>query len=111
MKKVGKPMVLRGRMTPNVNGHRINIFDGKYTTGYRILEFHVMPKSPTTESEIFAKIHTSSTSPSVGEVNMGIVSNWHGRPGELLTEAVNLLGNNRPRQYDNRGFVYVELFP
>ncbi len=71
MKKIGQPMVLRGQMAPNVNGHRIHIFDGKYTTGYRILEFHVMPKSPTTESEIFAKIHTSRTSYSVGAVDMG----------------------------------------
>lgn len=106
MKKVGEPMVLRGHMIPQVNGHRIQIFDGKYTTGYRILEFHVVPRTPTNDNEIFAKLHTSKTTASISSVDMTDVQ-------ELAWTVWNAPSASRPSQWsiiDPDNMVIEDLY-
>lgn len=61
VKKIGPEITMAGQMTPRVHGHKLNLFDGSYKTGYRILEFRIFPITPTNENEIFAKAHTSKT--------------------------------------------------
>lgn len=61
----GGTRVLRGQIaagTYNGSENRIQLFDGKYTTGYRIVEFKVMDSSPTANYEIFAKMSTEPKS-------------------------------------------------
>ena len=70
MKKIGTT-VLTGQVTSNTyNGseNRIQLFDGKYTTGYRIVSFKVSPLTPTTSAEVMAKITTEPKS---------TVTNWN----------------------------------
>lgn len=66
MKKIGE-LTLRGRIPVNTNGHRLQIFDGKYTTGYRVKEFIVSTYTPYATEEIVAKLHTSTTTVSIGQ--------------------------------------------
>ena len=51
MKKIGTPLTLRGEVGPQVNGYKINLFDGRFDTGYKILEFQVLPPVPTSSTE------------------------------------------------------------
>ena len=65
MKKVGGLTTVRGRMTAQVNGHRVQLWDGKFTTGFKVVDFRVAPPNPTSDNEIAAKIFTTPTSRSV----------------------------------------------
>ena len=38
--------------------NRLNLFDGKYTTGYRVVEFRICPRAPTQEEEVAAMLTT-----------------------------------------------------
>ena len=71
MKKAGKLLTMRGTIPVNTNGKRIQIFDGKYTTGYRIVEFYCAPENPTEGQSIILKAHTSKTTPSISKFNWG----------------------------------------
>ena len=66
MKRVkGGRKVLRGKIAAGTYQgpeNRIHLFDGKFTTGYRIVEFKVMDSSPTGNYEIFAKLSTEPDS-------------------------------------------------
>ena len=56
---------LTGQITNNTydgSENRIQLFDGKFTTGYRILEFKVTPSIPSTSQEITAKLSTEPKS-------------------------------------------------
>jgi hypothetical protein len=64
-KKIGDIITMRGQIPENVNGKELQIFDGRFDTGYKILEFYVAPSDPTAANEIIAKLHTSSTTPSI----------------------------------------------
>ena len=59
MKKAGKLLTMRGQVTGSVNGHKLQIFDGKYTTGYRVVEFYIAPDNPQDDNKITAKLTTN----------------------------------------------------
>ena len=64
---------LTGQITNNTyNGseNRIHLFDGTFTTGYRIMDFKVAPNVPSTSQEITAKLSTNPKS-TVTEWNWG----------------------------------------
>jgi len=64
-KKIGDIITMRGQVLENVNGHELQLFDGDFSTGYKILEFYISPFNPTEAGEIIAKLHTSSATPSI----------------------------------------------
>lgn len=68
MKKIGK-LVLRGRTGININGFKLQLFDGKYTTGYKITKFVVATHSPSVAEELIAKLHTGPSSLPISEWN------------------------------------------
>ncbi len=63
MKKVGE-YVLMGQIAGNTN-MRFNLFDGLFTTGYRIKEFYLENSSPTDGAEAVAIISTRRKSVTV----------------------------------------------
>ena len=71
MKKAGKLLTMRGSIPMNTNGQRLQIFDGKYTTGYRIVEFYVAPENPSEAQSILMKAFTSKTTPSISKFDWG----------------------------------------
>ena len=70
MKKIGT-LVLRGQVDPNVNGKKLQIFDGKYTTGYKVVSFRVSTYTPYATEEIVAKLHTGKQTVSIGQWDWG----------------------------------------
>ncbi len=66
MKRVRtKDKVLMGQVDGNTYGgseNRIQLFDGKFTTGYMITEFRVIDVNPTTGVELVAKLSTEPKS-------------------------------------------------
>lgn len=57
--------VLRGRITMNTyNGleNRIQLWDGSFKTGYRVVEFRIIPKSPQNQEEVLSIISTEPRS-------------------------------------------------
>ena len=42
--------------------NRIQLFDGKFTTGYRIVSFRIIPSAPLTATEFIAKLSTEPKS-------------------------------------------------
>ena len=62
MKRVkGGLKVVKGQITMNTHSgaeNRIQLFDGKFTTGYRITEFRIVPKSPQNQEEVIAVVST-----------------------------------------------------
>ena len=63
--KIGDIITMRGQIAENVNGKELQVYDGRFDTGYKILEFYIAPSDPTASNEIIAKLHTSSTTPSI----------------------------------------------
>jgi hypothetical protein len=68
-KTIGDIITMRGQIAENTNGVELNLFDGRYDTGFRILEFYIAPSDPTASNEIIAKLHTSATTPSIAVWN------------------------------------------
>ncbi len=66
MKRITKGRrVLTGQLvegTYNESQNRIQLFDGSYKTGYRIVSFKVAPVDPTVSAEIIGKITTEPKS-------------------------------------------------
>ena len=66
MKRVkGGRKVLMGQITTSTYSgieNRIQLFDGKFTTGYRIVEFRVSPDNPVTGEELVGKLTTEPDS-------------------------------------------------
>ena len=66
MKRVkGGTKVVTGSVTTGTyNGqeNKVQLFDGKFTTGYRIVEFKISPNQPTGQYEIIAKLCTEPKS-------------------------------------------------
>jgi hypothetical protein len=57
--------VLMGQITTGTYQgmeNRIQLFDGMFTTGYRIVEFEITPDQPTAQYEIIAKLCTEPKS-------------------------------------------------
>ena len=71
MKRVkGGTRVLTGTVdtgTYNGSENRIQLFDGKFTTGYRIVSFMIVADQPLTTQEFLAKLTTEPDS-TVAEV-------------------------------------------
>jgi len=58
-------VVLTGQLsTGTYSGleNRISLFDGKYTTGYRVVDFRIAPKVPSATYEVTAKLSTEPKS-------------------------------------------------
>lgn len=57
--------VLTGTITEGTysgSENRIQLFDGKFTTGYRVVSFTIAPASPTASQELVAKLSTEPKS-------------------------------------------------
>lgn len=57
--------VLTGQITEGTyqgSENRIHLFDGKYTTGYRIVSFTICPEDPTVANNVIAKVSTEPKS-------------------------------------------------
>jgi len=91
--------ILRGQIATGTyqgSENRIHLFDGVFTTGYRIVEFKVMDGSPTANYEIFAKVSTEPKSnisaPDFSDVQELAYAGWaitnsaNGFEGELIME-------------------------
>jgi len=50
--------VLRGIVGVNTYDTRLHLFDGRFTTGYRVVEFRIIPTEPQGTSEIQAVLTT-----------------------------------------------------
>lgn len=58
MKRVkGGTKVIRGQMLTNTN-LKIQLFDGKFTTGYKVVKFEIMENFPTTGKTMVSKLST-----------------------------------------------------
>tara|TARA_Y100000004_G_scaffold191426_1_gene250207 strand:- start:89 stop:547 length:459 start_codon:yes stop_codon:yes gene_type:complete len=64
MGKKGRRVLMGDLETGTYNGleNRIQLFDGKFTTGFRIVEFKIAPTGPTNPLEIISKISTEPKS-------------------------------------------------
>jgi hypothetical protein len=79
-KKDGPLLTMRGQIDQNLNGHKLNIFDGLYTTGYVIEKFIIAGQDVTSTNELIAKLHTSKTTSSISNWNWNDVQEiaWAG---------------------------------
>ena len=59
----GEEITIKGQITTN-SVHRIDLFDGLFTTGYRLTSFTIAPQSPMTSVEVAAKLSTQELGPS-----------------------------------------------
>ena len=63
MKRVkGGTKVIRGILATGTYNNRIQLFDGKFTTGYRISSLEFMPDDPQSSSEYLIKVSTQPKS-------------------------------------------------
>ena len=65
MKRTKKALVLKGQIalqTYNGLENRLQLFDGKFTTGYRVVDFRICPKTPTSQEEVMALLSTEPKS-------------------------------------------------
>ena len=58
--------------TYNGSENRIQLFDGKFTTGYRVVSFRIVPGAPRTATEVIAKLSTEPKS-TISAVDMSDV--------------------------------------
>jgi len=91
MRKIGSELTLRGEVQAQTNGYKINLFDGDYSTGYRILEFQILPPLPTSGTEIFSKLFTSPSTNSISAIQMAnnqevAWSVWNGPTSSRFTQ-------------------------
>ena len=66
MKKIGEYTV-RGQL-PKETTERIQLFDGKFDTGYRIVRFEVAPQSVSSAADAYAKLATTDEATGDGDV-------------------------------------------
>jgi len=60
-KKVGAPIAITGQIASQTYSgveNRIQLFDGKFTTGYRVIGFTVTPNQPLSEHYIMGLVST-----------------------------------------------------
>ncbi len=62
--KSGKRVLMGQIQTGTYQGseNRIQLFDGKFTTGYRVVAFEIAPETPTTSVEIMSGLSTEPKS-------------------------------------------------
>ena len=64
MKKIGR-IVMRGQIDTGTyagSENRLQLFDGKFTTGYKVVEFRISPNNPDSAQEYSAKLSTEPLS-------------------------------------------------
>ena len=66
-KPIGDIITMKGTIVANINGHELQLFDGCYDTGYKILEFYIAPKTPTAAQEWMSTLSTSSSVNSISQ--------------------------------------------
>jgi len=44
-KKIGKVLTMRGTSPSNVANHKLNLFDGRYDTGFKLVSFEIVSKN------------------------------------------------------------------
>ncbi len=74
--------ILKGQIamqTYNGLENRIQLWDGKFTTGYRIVEFRIIPKSPQNQEEVMSILST--------EPKSGVPANFNFNSNENLAYA------------------------
>lgn len=52
--------ILSGQISTGVK-HKLQLFDGKYTTGYRVSKVAIAPDFPSTGEEFVGKLHTQQS--------------------------------------------------
>ena len=65
MKKKKDLLILKGQLanqTYNGLENRIQLFDGKYTTGYRVKEIRICPSAPQNQEEVLCVVSTEPLS-------------------------------------------------
>tara|TARA_Y100000401_G_C8295551_1_gene211125 strand:+ start:498 stop:944 length:447 start_codon:yes stop_codon:yes gene_type:complete len=64
MKRAGRKVVRGQIATGTYSGiqNRIQLFDGKFTTGYKVVEFRISPNDPDVSQEFSAKLSTEPKS-------------------------------------------------
>ncbi len=80
MKRVkGGIKIIRGRLLTGTYQNKIQLFDGKFTTGYRITEMDFMPEDPHFTDEYLIKASTQPKS-NIAEFDWGDVEEiaWGG---------------------------------
>jgi len=99
MKRVsGGTKVITGQMAVNTVNLRIHLFDGKYTTGYRLVGFNVADKSPLGTNSFMATLYTEKDAVTsvtkdawnwtdVRQVGWGL---WQGQHATLTTPWINI---------------------
>lgn len=62
--KDGRKVIMGQLTTGTYSGieNKIQLFDGKFTTGYRIVEFKIAPEQPSGGSELITKLSTEPKS-------------------------------------------------
>jgi len=50
--------VLMGMITMQTYDNQLHLFDGRFTTGYRVVKFRIIPKSPSNQEEVLAVLTT-----------------------------------------------------
>jgi hypothetical protein len=66
MKTTGELYTIKGQFESGTTGNKIQLFDGRFDTGYKVMSFAVAPDDPTRAQEIMAKIITEDTASFTG---------------------------------------------
>lgn len=62
MKKLGSLYTVRGQVPVNTVNHRIQLFDGRFDTAFRIVEFSIADASPLSNNEFQGVVATDEMS-------------------------------------------------
>ncbi len=54
--------IVRGRLLTGTYNNQIKLFDGKFTTGYRVTKLEFMPEDPQSSDEYLIKVSTQAKS-------------------------------------------------
>jgi len=68
MKTLGDQYTLRGQIPVNIGNHRIQLFDGRFDTGYRIEKFEIVASLPL-ESIEFQMILSTNELDDINDMN------------------------------------------
>ena len=63
MKRVkGGTKIIRMQVPINSYDNRVQLFDGKFTTGYKVVDLKISPRSPTENNEVLVRLSTAKDS-------------------------------------------------
>ena len=94
----GGTKIITGQIAVNTVDTRIHLFDGKYTTGYRLVGFNVADKSPLGTNSFMATLYTEKGAVPAGtkdewdwtdvrQIGWGM---WQGQHATLTTPWINI---------------------